>query len=234
MRGQRNRVDGTARRRLRQLSAVSLGVLALGAGLIMLAAPAAAAPGLSVTPSSGLSDGQSVSVYGTGFAANATNINVVQCQSGSTGPNSCNIAGGQFFQHTNGSGAFTVSITVKASFGSVNCTKVTCMIVAHAGTDPNSGDTAMMNLSFGAATSSSSAASTPPAGGSSTPQQGSSSTPGSGVEATGATGANPTGANTGHGVDTNPPLLAGVLAALGALLLVAGLGASRVRSRRAR
>ena len=233
MRGQRNRVDGTARHRVRQLSAVSLGVLALGAGLIMLAAPAAAAPGLSVTPSTGLSDGQSVSVSGTGFAANATNINVVQCQSGSTSANSCNIAGGQFFQHTNASGAFTVSITVKASFGSVNCTKVTCMIVAHAGTDPTSGDTAMTNISFGAAAASS-AASTPPAGGSSAPQQGSSSTPGSGVEATGATGANPTGADTGHGVDTNPPLLAGLLAAAGALLLVIGFGTSRLVRRRAR
>ena len=215
-----------------RLLAVPLGVLALGAGLIMSAAPASASPGLSVTPSSGLADGQSVSVYGTGFAADATNINVVQCQAGSTSANSCNIAGGQFFQHTNGSGALTVSITVKASFGSVNCTKVTCMIVAHAGTDPNSGDTAMMNISFGAAATSSTPAGTPTLSGGATATSG--STPGSGVEATSATGVNPTGANTGHGVNTNPPLLAGVLAALGVLLLVAGLGASRLLSRRAR
>ena len=217
---------------LRRLLTVALGVFALGTGLIMLAAPAMAAPGLSVTPSSGLSDGQSVSVYGTGFAANAANINVVQCQTGSTSANSCNIAGGQFFQHTDASGAFTVSIAVQASFGSVNCTTVTCMIVAHAGTDPNSGTTAMMNISFGAAATSSTPAGTPTvSGGASATSR---STPGSGVEATSATGANPTGANTGHGVNTNPPLLAGLLAALGVLLLVAGLGASRLLSRRAR
>lgn len=64
-------------------------VLALcAAGLLMAASASAASASITVQPSSGLHDSQSVSVTGTGFKA--TQIVVVQCLKSATGASGCN------------------------------------------------------------------------------------------------------------------------------------------------
>ncbi|MET7619086.1 enediyne antibiotic chromoprotein [Streptomyces sp. NPDC005408] len=50
------------------------------AASLLIAGPASADPALSVTPSTGLSDGQSVTVTGSGFTA-GTDVSITECSS---------------------------------------------------------------------------------------------------------------------------------------------------------
>jgi hypothetical protein len=215
----------TWRRRALLAALLTIALAVLG---VLLGGPAtAAAPAITVTPSSGLTDGQSVSVHGTGFTANAKDINIVECPASGASQNACNIAGGQFFQSTDGSGSFTVAIAVKEKYGSIDCTKITCMVVAHEGTNPNSGNTGQENIHFGPTTS----PSTPGGGGTTTGSGGTGGTGGSG--STGSnTGGGPTGANTGH-VDLGAPRIALSLWLAGGGVLLLGIGIA-VQLRRSR
>lgn len=202
------------------VTACLLGVLG-----VAFSSAAGAAPAITVTPSSGLHDGQTVTVHGTGYTPNAKNLNVIQCPVSGASQNSCNVPDAKIFQSVDGSGSFTYSIVVRAKIGSVDCTKVQCMIDAHEGTSATSGNDASVVLHFGSTTTTSSAA---PGGGSTTGSSGSGSngtSGGNGSTSTTTPGAgNPTGADTGY-QDIGTPRIAVTLGliGLGVVLLLSGV-----------
>src|SRR6478609_4087112 len=122
----------------------------------LVAAPAFAAPSLNVSQLTGLTDGQKITISGSGFEPNLSSIAIGQCVEGYTGPADCNTATGATFKNADASGKVAAfEITVKEVFGSTDCTKVQCMIAA--APLPNATDAATvaantveMNISFGA------------------------------------------------------------------------------------
>lgn len=226
-----------ARHHARRLIAVAAAVSAVALGSLGLAGPAAAAgASITVSPSSGLKDGQSVTVNGSGFTANYANMVVVECAASATGANGCDTNDVKFTK-ADANGAFTVSLTIRSKFGSTDCTKVACIVQGHEGFSASSGKTGTSGtLHFGAAAApSSSAAPTHSTGngGSSAGSPGSSSAAAptvaasSGGAAVGgvsavAPSALPTGANTGKAVTAAAPLLSEVAAGAALLLLLAG------------
>jgi hypothetical protein len=200
----------------RRAFAIPLVLAPFALALALFAIPAsAAAPSITITPSSGLANAQTVTVSISGFTANVSTINIVQCLSTGSSASSCNVADGKLFQKTNASGALTVTMTVRTTFGANDCTKSQCMIAAHEGTSATTGNNAQKNISFATAAKPTATAT------SSTPT---SAAAGGATSSTAAAGAAaPTGANTGMGVSTSPPLLAELGAALAVLLLAFGL-----------
>jgi hypothetical protein len=124
-------------------------VVFCGAAAMMVAAPAAhaAAPAITVTPASGLSDGQSVSIGGGGFPAGES-IAVVQCNAPSDpAQTSCNYAD-YVSTVADSSGAVSASIVVRVSFtgtnpgtgqpaGQVDCAAGPCTIAVGSQADPS-------------------------------------------------------------------------------------------------
>ena len=120
-----------------------------GAAAMLVVAPAAdaAAPAITVSPASGLSNGQSVSVTGGGFPARGS-IAVVQCNApADPAQTSCNYA--DYVSTTaDSSGAVSASIVVRASFtgtnpgtgqpaGQVDCAAGPCTIAVGSQSDPS-------------------------------------------------------------------------------------------------
>jgi hypothetical protein len=225
------------RRRARQALTTTavIAVAALGA-LLGFAGPAAAAgPSITVSPSSGLTNGQNVTVKGSGFTANYANMVIVQCAATATGANGCDTNDVKFTK-ADANGAFTVTLTVRSKFGSTDCTKVECIVQGHEGFSTTSGKTGTSSaLHFGAAAKPSPApthkkttAAPPPAATSSSaaapaPVATNSSAGVGAVHAGAPAGALPTGANTGKAVSTTVPLISEVGAAAALALLVGGL-----------
>lgn len=236
----------TSTRRSRHLLGAALGALLLFAAAVVWSATpaAAAAPSVTVSPSSGLADGQSVTVTGSGFTANYATMVIVECDATATGAAGCDTNDVQFVK-ADASGAFTVQLTLRATFTGVDCTKAACIVQAHEGVNPNAGLTATSApLHFGAApvtTTTSAAPATTPAQTKSTAGATATTPPATTGGATpGATdpGATsppqqlPTGADSGRAVLTGPPLLAVVGLLLAIMLLGAGLiGHRHSRSR---
>ncbi|WP_370614817.1 neocarzinostatin apoprotein domain-containing protein [Mumia qirimensis] len=105
--------------------------MALGLVMLICAPAASAAPKIDVSKTSGLTDGASITVSGTGFAPNLKSIAVGQCKTGYTGPADCNTATGATFVNADASGSFkAVTLKMKEKFGSVDCTKQKCVIGA--------------------------------------------------------------------------------------------------------
>ncbi|KHL15797.1 neocarzinostatin family protein [Mumia flava] len=134
-----------------------LGALALGVVMLVAAPAASAAPQLDVSETTGLSDGQSITVDGSGFDPNLEGIAVGQCKEGFTGPSDCNLQGGATFRNADGSGTIaTVTLKLAESFNGIDCTTQQCVIGAaplptassQAVVDAN---TAIVPLEFGAA-----------------------------------------------------------------------------------
>jgi hypothetical protein len=204
---------------------------------VVLGGPAfAASPSITVSPSTGLTNGQTVTVHGTGYTANVKTINVVECPVSGASQNACDITDAKLFQSTDASGSFTVQMSVKSKLGTVDCAPAACMIVAHEGTDPNSGNNGEQILHFGPTETGSpisptSTAPAVPGGGSSS----SSSGAGGGASATTPATGGPTGANTGH-IDLGAPRMALSLwlAAGGLVLLALGTVVHLRRTRSAR
>ncbi|GAA3262628.1 enediyne antibiotic chromoprotein [Nonomuraea helvata] len=109
-------------------------------GLTLAAQPAAfaaAAPGVSVTPSTGLSDGGTVTVAITGAGANEQYL-VSQCATVND-KLACNVEAGKTVT-TDASGSSSASLTVRKSFqgvtpegtpvGTVDCATTTCSVGA--------------------------------------------------------------------------------------------------------
>ena len=216
------------------LAAAALGMVAIG---LSTSAPAGAAtPSMTMTPSSGLSNGQTVTVHGTGYTPNAKNLNVIECPVSGAGQNTCDVSDAKLFQTIGADGSWTVTMTVKSKLGSIDCTKVQCMIDGHEGTSETSGNDAHVILRFGSSSGSGS-------GSGSTGGSGSGSTGGSGSNGTGTgsggtgsggtgSGGTPTGAPTGHDYLGAPrALLALVIAGVGVILLGAGTALHLRRTR---
>lgn len=144
------------RRRVTLLSRVLAAVAAILVVLVT-APPSFAAPALTISATTGLSDGQTVTISGAGFAANLKGIAIGQCVEGYTGPGDCNLAGGAKFRDADANGKVaSFTVVVKEVFGAHDCTKVQCVI---AGAPlPNAADAATISantfstkITFGAA-----------------------------------------------------------------------------------
>ncbi|GGM05923.1 neocarzinostatin apoprotein domain-containing protein [Dactylosporangium sucinum] len=150
------------RHRLALLAVLS--VAALGTVVPLGASPAWAAPTLSVSKTTGLADGTSVTVNGSGFTPSLKQIAVGQCIENMKGPTDCNLAGGAQFVNADASGKLpTVTIKLAQKFGSFDCTQRTCVVAAQILPSGNNGDEVEKNkvavkLSFGAAAAPTSAA----------------------------------------------------------------------------
>jgi hypothetical protein len=213
---------GAARRRPGALVALLIGCALVLLGLVAGSpAAGAATPSITVTPSSGLSNGQTVTVHGTGYSANVKNINVIQCPVSGASQNSCNVGGAKLFQSTDASGSFTVQLAVQTKIGSIDCTKQACMIDAHEGTSPTSGNDSSKVIHFGS-TPSTHTSSTSTSGGSNGGSSGGNGASGGGSTST-PSGAQPTGADTGY-QDVGTPRIAVtlLLIGLGAVLMLTG------------
>ena len=119
----------TFRRRALTLAAL----LATSSGLAVVAAPPAAfaAPTLTVSATTGLTDKQQVIVNGSGFTPNLKQIAVGQCVAGFKGPTDCNLSGGAAFVNADGSGKLpTVTLKLAQKFGAFDCTKRECVVAA--------------------------------------------------------------------------------------------------------
>jgi hypothetical protein len=209
---------------VRTIVAVVIGCTLAVLGLMISSpvAAGAATPHITVTPSSGLSNGQTVTVHGTGYSANVKNINIIQCPVSGASQNSCNVPDAKIFQSSDGSGSFTVQLVVRSTINGVDCTKVACMIDAHEGTSATSGNDSSVIIHFGSAPSTHSSTPGGSNGGSSNTGSNNGTGTGGGSTTTPGSG-NPTGANTGY-QDIGTPRITTtlVLIGIGAVLLVTG------------
>jgi hypothetical protein len=81
-------------RRIASLLAATTGLLFVGVGIapgVDVAAAATTTPSVQAQPSTGVDDGQVITVTGTGFSPNAT-IAVIECQTGSTTEAGCDLS----------------------------------------------------------------------------------------------------------------------------------------------
>ncbi len=94
-------------------------------------------PALSATPDTGLGDGQSISVTGTGFSAN-TEIGMAECEPGAVSEADCDISTGVLLE-SDGSGDFSTAYNVarilNISNGTqtttqIDCAQVACLLAA--------------------------------------------------------------------------------------------------------
>ncbi|MEU8243882.1 neocarzinostatin apoprotein domain-containing protein [Actinoplanes missouriensis] len=113
-------------RRLAAAAAAGL-LCALSVGVT----PAAAKATLKVSKTTGLKSGDSVTVSGTGFTKNLTDLALGQCVKNPKGPSDCNLAGGAVFAKTDGSGKTdTVTLKLATSFSGKECGTDGCVIAA--------------------------------------------------------------------------------------------------------
>ena len=116
---------GGARRTACALLA-TLGLLALS---VVWAPSASAAPKLTVSATSGLTDGQTIQVSGSGFSPNMKGIAVGQCKVGYAGPSDCNLQGGATFRNADANGSIgTVNLKVTMKFGAIDCSQSTASL----------------------------------------------------------------------------------------------------------
>ena len=154
----------------RRIGSLAVLVTAALAGVVPLgAAPAWAAPALTVSKTTGLTDGVSVTVGGSGFTPNLKQIAVGQCIEEVKGPTDCNLAGGSQFVNADGAGKIpTVTLKLAQKFGTFDCTKHTCVIAAQIlPSGGNAGEIAAnkasVRLTFGAAAQATTPAAAPAA-----------------------------------------------------------------------
>lgn len=135
--------DLITRSRIAKLAASGAAV----AATVLLATPASAATAISVTPSSGLSDGQTVSITGSGYTPGAA-VNVGECASATVCSNDVK------YLTADANGAVSVTLDVKKAFTAkdwstgqdvnVDCAAAQCNITAW---EQTSGNT-VQNISF--------------------------------------------------------------------------------------
>ncbi|MEU4562812.1 neocarzinostatin apoprotein domain-containing protein [Actinoplanes sp. NPDC023936] len=115
----------------RLAAATAAGLLCAAATLFLVSGPAAAKATLKVSKTTGLKDGDSITVSGTGFTKNLTDLALGQCVKNPKGPSDCNLAGGAVFAKTDGSGKTgTVTLKVAKSFSGKDCGTGGCVIAA--------------------------------------------------------------------------------------------------------
>jgi neocarzinostatin family protein len=144
------------RSRMSKLSRVLAAVAALVVVLVT-APPSFAAPTLNISQTEGLSNGQTVTISGSGFEANLSSIAIGQCIEGYVGPADCNTAGGAVFKNADAQGnVASFDIKVSEVFGGHDCTKVQCVIAGaplptNADEATIAANTYSTKISFGAA-----------------------------------------------------------------------------------
>lgn len=141
----------------KKLARAMAGVVALFLASLLMAPPAFANATLNVSQTEGLSDGQTVTVSGSGFTPNLKGIAIGQCVDGMTGPSECNLAGGSTFADADGDGNIAqIELVVSEKFGAYDCLAQKCVF----GAQPLPGDvdaatlaanTVYYDLTFGAA-----------------------------------------------------------------------------------
>lgn len=133
----------TARKAGKSLALVGVGL----AATLALGSPAFAAPSLSVSPSSSLSDGQSVTVTGSGYNA-GSKIVLLQCDGDKPKGTACNKAG-VMVATADAKGAISAKFTVHKQFtgsdltgggatSKVDCSSGHCTIGATDASHPGS------------------------------------------------------------------------------------------------
>jgi hypothetical protein len=94
-------------------------------------------PALTAVPSTGLGDGQTIAIGGTGFSANAS-IGVVECEPGATGPAGCDLST-LLYEFSDGNGSFTSPYTVSriieisqpnGNYKDIDCAHKSCFLGA--------------------------------------------------------------------------------------------------------
>ncbi|WP_216893101.1 neocarzinostatin apoprotein domain-containing protein [Nocardia alni] len=111
------------------------------AAAVLGAAPSAAAATVSVSQTTGLHAGQTISVALSGLPANLAQVAVGQCLAKVAGPNDCNLSG-SLLGHADGRGIWQPNrgsaIALVGSIGGTNCAAApgTCIIGVTSLTDP--------------------------------------------------------------------------------------------------
>jgi len=191
------------------------------AALMFTAGPALAAPGVTVSPPSGLSNGSTVSVSATGFPASSSFF-VVECNSkAATDPGTVHCDLGNVVPlTTDSSGAGKATFTVKTgAIGDGTCAAGgQCLIAVGPASGSNTTNTGGAPISFAAAST----------GGSTT---GGSTTGGTTTGGTTA-GGTTSGGTVAGGTSTSTGKPFGLELGLGAALIAAGLGAGGFALRR--
>ena len=138
----------------RIVSSIAIGALMLGSiATFGVTAASSATPTIVVTPSTGLTDGQQVTITGTGFGANEGSLLALECAAGSTDLTTCNTTVLVPMPTTSASGGFTATFHVFAgTTGSGSCdlgtTDTNCLLVV--GNSNNQAEKATATISFGA------------------------------------------------------------------------------------
>jgi hypothetical protein len=106
----------------RPAAAAAAGLICAGAVLFVQPAPALAAAKLHVSKTTGIADGEKITVYGTGFTPGLTDLALGQCVKNPATATDCNLTGGAEFVSTDGSGKTkTLTLTITKSFSGKNC-----------------------------------------------------------------------------------------------------------------
>lgn len=140
---------------LKKLARAMAGMVALFFATMMIAPPAFAQATLTVSQTEGLSDGQTVTVSGTGFTPGLKSIAIGQCVEGMTGPSECNTQGGASFKDADANGNIAeFTLVVKETFGPYDCTQQQCVFGAQPlpGAEDDAtvaANTVYHNISFG-------------------------------------------------------------------------------------
>ncbi|MEV6300000.1 neocarzinostatin apoprotein domain-containing protein [Actinoplanes sp. NPDC051861] len=115
----------------RLAAAVAVGLLCAGAVVFTVGSPAVAAPKLTVSKTSGLKDGDTVTVSGSGFTPNLKNIALGQCIKNPQTSTDCNLAGGAVFVNADSSGKTSkISLKLATTFDDHKCGTNGCVIAA--------------------------------------------------------------------------------------------------------
>ncbi|MEU4162345.1 neocarzinostatin apoprotein domain-containing protein [Actinoplanes sp. NPDC026670] len=106
----------------RLAAAAASGLIGAGAVLFVQPAPALAAAKLHVSKTSGIADGEKITVYGTGFTPGLTDLALGQCVKNPATATDCNLTGGAEFVSTDTSGKTkTLTLTIQKSFTGKSC-----------------------------------------------------------------------------------------------------------------
>ncbi|GID90800.1 neocarzinostatin apoprotein domain-containing protein [Amorphoplanes digitatis] len=116
----------------RRLAASAAAGLVLATMIVLVdGAPAAAAPTLHVSKTTGLADGEQITVYGTGFTKNLQQIALGQCIKNPKGPTDCNLSGGSQFTNADANGKTpTLTLKMAKEFSGHKCAGGGCVIAA--------------------------------------------------------------------------------------------------------
>lgn len=115
-------------RSAQRITRMLAGVVALFVVAIICAPPSFAAPSVDISDYDGLTDGQKITVSGSGFEPDLKQIAVGLCRDGYTGPNDCYLSGATFRNADSSGSIGTFEITVTQKFSGIDCGVEKCVI----------------------------------------------------------------------------------------------------------